>query len=716
MPRSYCCGASSLDSFNNFYGEEIGMNKRMFSFMMGCCIFLGNSAYGQWTKMSGPEAGSIRATVVYNGIIFAGTDGGGIFRSLNNGATWTGCGMAGQDFYAFAVRRDSLFAGAYGDGVYLSTDSGTSWKAINSGMSYLFIDALASNNAALFAATYQGIYRLANGDTAWTPVNAALKYGKTLLTSGDTIFVGSSDSGVTVSFDNGTSWAQSNSGMAGHRVYALAKNGADVYAGTYDGVFRSADNGASWNAVNSGLTDHDVISLALHNGDVFAGTLSGVYRLLQNGAAWTAASSGLTNRFVRTLVAKNDTLFAGTYGGGVFRSSNNGATWTVANAGLSASLVTSFTKSGKDLVAGTYGAGAFLLANCAGQWTAINTGLTSLNVRCLATRCDTLLFAGTDLGVFRTSNLLMSWTQVNNGITVRTDIYALAVNGINGPDIFAGISTGFSTGGWIYHSINDGNAWTLSANQSDRVYALAANNGTLFAGIDTGVFLSTDNGDSWTVVNAGLTNKCVISFAFKDSSVFAGTYDGVFRSFDSGTSWTQVVSGLTPTAIYALAVGGDSVFAGTNDGVFVSANDGTSWSRLGTGLPGMAVNALVASDTCLFAGTQGLGVWRFHLLPGMSAAHITARRTVCFSPSLHMVSIVNSAIPTAVAYSIPSACHVRLSITALSGRSVAVLENGQRTAGEHSVAFDGTRLRSGFYVCRFQTGNYQESRRLLLVK
>ena len=173
---------------------------------------------------------------------------------------------------------------------------------------------------------------------------------------------------------------------------------------------------------------------------------------------------------------------------------------------------------------------------------------------------------------------------------------------------------------------------------------------------------------------------------------------------------------MTAPLINALAVNGDSIYAGTNSGVFFSANDGATWKQLGTGLPGMSVNALVVSDTCLFAGTQGAGVWRLHLLPGVTAAHIPVRQNVCSSPRLHMVSNANSAGPITLAYSIPSACHVRLSIAMISGRSVAVPENGLQLPGEHSVVFDGAHLQSGFYVCRFQAGNYQESRRFLLVK
>jgi hypothetical protein len=109
----------------------------------------------------------------------------------------------------------------------------------------------------------------------------------------------------------------------------------------------------------------------------------------------------------------------------------------------------------------------------------------------------------------------------------------------------------------------------------------------LFAGTDGGgVFLSTNNGTSWTAVNTGLTNTDVCPSPFQGTNLFAGTWGGgVFLSTNNGTSWTAVNTGLTNTYVWSLAVSGTNLFAGTGGGgVFLSTNNGTSWTAVNTGL------------------------------------------------------------------------------------------------------------------------------------
>jgi len=50
--------------------------------------------------------------------------------------------------------------------------------------------------------------------------------------------------------------------------------------------------------------------------------------------------------------------------------------------------------------------------------------------------------------------------------------------------------------------------------------------------------------------------------------LYAGTIDGLYISSNDGTSWTQISTGLTNTSVYSLATDGTILFAGTADGMF----------------------------------------------------------------------------------------------------------------------------------------------------
>jgi hypothetical protein len=81
--------------------------------------------------------------------------------------------------------------------------------------------------------------------------------------------------------------------------------------------------------------------------------------------------------------------------------------------------------------------------------------------------------------------------------------------------------------------------------------AFAMKGSNLFVGGMGGVYLSTDNGSSWTEVNKGLTDKIVMTLAVSGSYVFAATYSGVFRSANNGDHWSPVNTGLTNLFIWA---------------------------------------------------------------------------------------------------------------------------------------------------------------------
>jgi hypothetical protein len=71
---------------------------------------------------------------------------------------------------------------------------------------------------------------------------------------------------------------------------------------------------------------------------------------------------------------------------------------------------------------------------------------------------------------------------------------------------------------------------------------------------------------------------------------------------------------------------------------------------------------------------------------------------------------------TVIRFGLPEAADVRLEVFDLAGRRVAVLTDGTRAAGWHTVTFNGSGLSSGVYVYRLRAGEFVQSRKLVLVK
>ena len=71
---------------------------------------------------------------------------------------------------------------------------------------------------------------------------------------------------------------------------------------------------------------------------------------------------------------------------------------------------------------------------------------------------------------------------------------------------------------------------------------------------------------------------------------------------------------------------------------------------------------------------------------------------------------------TNIRFALPEAEMVQLEVYNMIGQRVAVLVNEQMSAGWHEVSFDASRLSSGMYMYRIHAGEYQEIRKMTLIK
>ncbi len=140
----------------------------------------------------------------------------------------------------------------------------------------------------------------------------------------------------------------------------------------------------------------------------------------------------------------------------------------------------------------------------------------------------------------------------------------------------------------------------------------------LFAGTDSGVYRSNDNGLDWIHADTGLPKKWASSIIINGTNFLAANPNGIFRSSDSGASWFAAAkAGFDDSGAYALAFMGTNYFAGGN-GFFRSSDSGGTWLASNKGLTNSGIQvhniyALAVMGTNLFAGTDninGVGIFR----------------------------------------------------------------------------------------------------------
>jgi photosystem II stability/assembly factor-like uncharacterized protein len=585
-------------------------NRIMFlsSVFAAVLLSLVRPCYAQWVQTNGPYGGMIECLAADGANLYTGTFGG-VYRSTDNGGSWSSAGLTNTLVWSLASHGSTLLAGTNGKGVYLSTDRGGSWTQVNAGLASLSVNSLAILDTIILAGTTGGVYLSTNNGDNWFASDTVLKsstvYSFAVM---DTNLLAGTSTGVYISTNTGLSWKQVNNGLTNNVVYALAVRDTNIFAGTGGGVFLSTNSGSNWTQIINGLTNTSVRSMLINGPKVFAGTFGGgLFQSTDNGSSWGYA--GVASPNVYALTISGTTVVAGTLTG-IYCSTDGGAGWSQSNTGLSSTIVNAFVGNGTSLFAGTYYGGIYRSTDKGSSWTPVDTGLTNSWIYALIARGATL-FAGTyGSGVFLSTDNGSSWTQSGPGMT-NGNVLSIAVSGTN---LIAG-----THGGGVYLSTNDGAGWTQINNglTNVNVYAVAVIDTMMFAGTaGGGVYISTNGGSSWTQVNNGLTNTTVNALATGPdgeggTNLFAGTYGGVFRSTNNGTDWSRVSTGLPSSSVRTLAMHGMDLFAGTvGGGIFVTMNNGSGWAPCNTGLGNTTIYSLAAIGTDLFTGTYGAGAWR----------------------------------------------------------------------------------------------------------
>jgi len=232
-----------------------------------------------------------------------------------------------------------------------------------------------------------------------------------------------------------------------------------------------------------------------------------------------------------------------------------------------------------------------------------------------------------------------------------------------------------------------------------------------------GVILrTTDGGAAWDTVKYS-TARVVTAVSFANVSTGYAAGDSIYRTTDGGATW-QGVSPI-PVSVQGISFMDPAVgtLVGSGGKVYRTRNGGVTWIQQQSNT-NLDLRAVCFIDTSIgwAVGYRGIvlrttnGGWGAPSSVSDPASGVPDAYTLLpnypnpFNPS------------TTILYGLPHRSFVTLSVYNTLGQKVADLVGGDQDAGYHEVRFDASALASGVYFYRIRAGDFEQARKLLVVR
>jgi hypothetical protein len=420
----------------------------------------------------------LAADVANSGTLIAGSVAGGIWKTINDGASWrltlstdqihttsciaqdiragrTNTWYVGTGEFRGSTTNDTRWGSFYrGDGIYRSTNNGDSWTILPSTSSgtpqatdaFDFVWNVATNLAntvqdEVYAATWNGIYRSTNGGTSW--VNVQPSDSSTVNTSGSSTDVVVTPTGV---------------------VYARTKNSGASH------IWRSPD-GFTWTDIAPAsfptVAGRIVFGPARSNPNV-------VYVFIES-ANTTPASSG-HQLWKYTYISGNGSGTGGTWEnrGGNLPSGFNTQTGYDQIVHVKPDDENFVIVGGTDLYRSTNGFTSTANTTNIGGYNFYPNGNHHPDIHSGVFKPgnSNVYYSGNDGGVQRANDITvtpMVWTSLDNGYNV-TQFYSIAISPDSGDN---GIAAGAQDNGSWYTNQPGMSAWQMTTGGDGTVVELA---------------------------------------------------------------------------------------------------------------------------------------------------------------------------------------------------------------------------------------------------
>ncbi|MCH6258711.1 hypothetical protein MLD52_19280 [Puniceicoccaceae bacterium K14] len=208
-----------------------------------------------------------------------------------------------------------------------------------------------------------------------------------------------------------------------------------------------------------------------------------------------------------------------------------------------------------------------------------------------------VVFLACGNGIVRSRDGGQTWRMTSGWR--ESDFTKIAIDPVDGNNVYATSVWGMSVsrdGGDTWARANRG----LAERYSRTVIVDSRNPKRLLLGTADGIYQSNNRAKSWQVVRSS-PRLTILRIARSESNPdlwIAGTEgEGVFLSKDDGKSWSKTAPELGNANIYAVAMDSSDesrlAVAGWGTGVWISIDGGASWIDRGAGLPSKNVTAMI---------------------------------------------------------------------------------------------------------------------------
>ncbi len=372
-------------------------------------------------------------------------------------------------------------------------------------------------------------------------------------------------------------WVQTNGPVGGNIITFVSRDSVMYAATKWGGVFVTTDYGETWTKRNAGLDkmwSYVLFDMAANEHTVWIGTAgANPWYTTNGGALWLSPKTWFFNEPVYAIRTRDDTVFAATTRYGIVRTTNNGDTWKQGSTDSLVGDIEALCVNKTHIYVGSGASGRISVSGDNGKtWTTKSVADEMDGIEAIVD-CGKHVWAMFNSSrVFRTSDAGRNWTELHPSILLDTPAAVCRF----GDTLLLGTASG------IFLSTDEGVTWSDCAyKQVGDVKSLFHSGDKWFAGTRSkGVYVTSDHGNSWTPKNNGLYGHIVESIALLQDRFIVGTKtDGLYSTADNGGSWKKEKA-LNAVDVSALGVYDSIIYAGTENGLFRSTNNGKTWTAL----------------------------------------------------------------------------------------------------------------------------------------